>query len=121
MYSRKKKPCAICGRWFEPDARVGQRQRVCSSPECQKERRRRKQAQWRASRPDYFTARRILKRAEAKRFPEPLRLKAPLGHLPWDIAQDEMGVAAADFLGILAGVLLKVVQSQMEAQGTDTS
>ena len=121
MYSRKKKPCAICRRWFEPDARVGQRQRVCSSPECQKERRRRKQAQWRASRSDYFTARRILKRADAKRPPEPLRLKAPLGDLPWDIAQDEMGVAAADFLGILVRVLLAVAQSQSITQGHDTS
>lgn len=121
MYSRKKKPCAICGRWFDPDARVGQRQRVCSSPTCQKKRRRRKQAKWRASRPDYFTARRILKRADAKRPPEPLRLKAPLGRLPWDIAQDEMGVAAADFLGILVRVLLEVAQSQSMVQGLDTS
>lgn len=121
MYSRKKKPCAICRRWFEPDGRVGQRQYVCSSPKCQKERRRRKQAKWRASRPDYFTARRILKRAEAERTPEPMRLKAPVGHLPWDIAQDEMGVAAADFLQILVAVLLRTMQSQMETQGLDTS
>ena len=121
MYSRKKKPCSICRRWFEPDARVGRRQRVCSSPECQRERRLRKQAAWRKSRPDYFTARRILKRAEAERSPEPLRLKRPLGQLPWDIMQDEIGVAATDFLGILVGLLLSVMQSQMSIQPHDTS
>ena len=66
-------------------------------------------------------ARRIPKRADAKRPPEPLRLKAPLGRLPWDIAQDEMGVAAADFLGILVRVLLRVAQSQSMVQGLDTS
>lgn len=121
MYCRKKKPCATCGRWFEPDPRVGQRQRVCSSPGCQKERRRRKQAQWRASDPDYFIARRIMKRAEAPRTPEPLRLKTPLSGLPWDIAQDELGVAAADFLAILAGMVLRVAQSQMGAKALDTS
>jgi hypothetical protein len=121
MYSRKKRPCSICRRWFEPDARVGQRQHACSSPECQGERRRRKQAAWRQSRPDYFTARRILKRAEAERSPEPLRLKRPLSGLPWDIAQDEMGVAAADFLAILVGLLLRLMQSQRSRQASDTS
>jgi hypothetical protein len=100
MYSRKKKPCSICRKWFEPDARVGARQRVCSSQECQGERQRRNRAAWRKSRPDYFTARHIQKRAEAERSPEPLRLKRPLGELPWDILQDEIGVAATDFLGI---------------------
>jgi hypothetical protein len=121
MYSRKKKPCSICRRWFEPDARVGRRQRVCSSPECQRKRRRQKQAAWRRSRPDYFTARRILKRAEADRPPEPLRVKRPVNALPWDIAQDEMGVAAADFLAILVGLLLRLIQSQSERQALDTS
>ena len=121
MYTRKKRPCSICRRWFEPDARVGRRQRVCSSPECQRERRRRKQAEWRKSRPDYFTARRILKRAEAKRTPEPLRLKKPLSHLPWDIMQDEIGVAATDFLAILVGLLHLVAQSQIGTQAYDTS
>lgn len=97
------------------------RQRVCSSPKCQRERRLRQQAAWRKSRPDYFTARRIEKRAEAKRAPEPLRLKRPLGELPWDIVQDEIGVAAADFLGILAAMILRVMQSQMRMQTHDTS
>ena len=121
MYSRKKKPCSICRRWFEPDARVGQRQLACSSPKCQAQRRRRKQAEWRQSRPDYFTACRILKRAEAERSPEPLRLKRPLSGLPWDVVQDEMGVAAADFLAILVGLLLRLVQSQSGRQQRDTS
>jgi hypothetical protein len=121
MYSRKKKPCAICRRWFEPDARVGQRQRVCSSPECQKERQRRGQAKWRASRPDYFTARRITERKAKPQAPEVVRLPAPVGQLPWDMMQDEMGVAAADFLAILTGLLLRLVQSQRSAQVIDTS
>lgn len=121
MYSCKKKPCSICRKWFIPDSRVGQRQRTCSSPECQKERRKRKQAAWRENQPDYFTARRIQERAKAERSPEPLLLKKPLSALPWDIAQDEMGVAAADFLAILAGVIVRLVQSQMKAQPVDTS
>jgi len=121
MYSRKKKPCSICRRWFEPDGRVACRQYVCSSPECQRERRKRKQAAWRASNPDYFAARRILERAGAERRPEPLRLQAPLNRLPWDIAQDAIGVAAADFLGILVGLILRLAQSERSTQTHDTS
>jgi len=36
-----KRPCCICRRWFEPDARVRGRQKVCSAPDCQRERHRR--------------------------------------------------------------------------------
>jgi hypothetical protein len=50
-----------------------------------------------------------------------LRLKRPVNALPWDIAQDEMGVAAADFLAILVGLLLRLIQSQSERQALDTS
>ena len=35
------KPCCVCRRWFEPDPRVGKRQRACFNPECQRERHRR--------------------------------------------------------------------------------
>jgi hypothetical protein len=38
---RKKRPCSICRKWFLPDKQVGNRQKVCSRPECQKERHRR--------------------------------------------------------------------------------
>lgn len=36
-----KRPCRICRRWFEPDARVRGRQKSCSAPDCQRERHRR--------------------------------------------------------------------------------
>lgn len=39
--TRRKRPCRICRRWFDPHPRVGDRQRVCSKPECQRERHRR--------------------------------------------------------------------------------
>jgi len=118
MYSRKKKPCGICRRWFAPKSRV---QRVCSSPDCQRKRKRRQEARWRASRPDYFIARRILKRAEEPRNPSPLELKAPLNGLPWDVFQDEVGVAAADFLAILVGLILRMVQTQEKVKLHDTT
>jgi len=42
----RKRPCAICRRWFQPDARVGARQRCCKRPECQRERHRRACQRW---------------------------------------------------------------------------
>ena len=48
----RKRPCRVCRRWFQPEARVGDRQRVCSAAECQRERHRRACADWRARNPD---------------------------------------------------------------------
>ena len=41
-----KRPCGVCGRWFRPSKRQGERQRVCSTPDCQRERHRRSCAEW---------------------------------------------------------------------------
>lgn len=43
----RKRPCRICRRWFQPEPRVGGRQHVCSSDECQRERHRRACSDWR--------------------------------------------------------------------------
>lgn len=122
----RKRPCSICRRWFMPDVRVGKRQRVCSSPECQAERRKKTQAAWRAANPDYFAARRLAERAAQATEPEqarppPLRVPAPLDRLPWDVAQDAFGVQGAEFIGLFGRVLVGAGQDQRRAQGHDTS
>jgi len=30
-------PCRVCHKWFRSDPKVGKRQRVCNSPDCQRE------------------------------------------------------------------------------------
>ena len=115
----KKRPCGICRRWFCPDRRVGDRQRVCSELSCQVRRRARTQASWRRRNPDYFTARRLqLRRVKQEEgvSVEPLRLPPPLSQLPWDIAQDEFGLVGTDFLGHLGRVLLGSEQDERRAQ-----
>lgn len=42
----RKRPCRICRRWFIPQPRAGERQHVCGSPECQRERHRRNCQAW---------------------------------------------------------------------------
>src|SRR5438034_2702905 len=114
MPDTRKRPCCICRHWFRPDPRVGLRQRACRQAECQAARRQQTQAAWRARNPDYFVARRIQDRAARPQPPEPLRLPAPLGQLPWDIAQDEFGAKGADFIGVMGALLLRAAQSQFK-------
>ena len=134
----RKRPCRICHHWFTPDPRVGDRQRVCASPACQAERRKKTQASWRERNPEYFAARRLKERAALvspssaapssaaplpppASPPSPLRVPPPLDQLPWDIAQDEFGVQGADFLGLFGKVLLRAAQDQRRVQGRGSS
>ena len=100
-----KWPCCIRRRWFVPDGRVGRRQRACSASACQTARRARTQASWRRRNPDYFIAHRVQRRRLQAEAAEggvlPLVLPPPLSQLPWDLAQEEFGMAGTDFLGHL--------------------
>jgi hypothetical protein len=134
----RKRPCRICGRWFYPDPRVGDRQRACSEPACQSTRRQQTQAHWRARNAEYFVARRIAERAgaagsvalvEAERASsaaapaEPItaRMPKPLDRLPWDVAQDQFGVQGAEFLSALGRLLVRRAQDERTRQVADTS
>jgi hypothetical protein len=122
----RTRPCRVCRRWFQPDPRVGDRQHVCTSAECQAARRKKTQASWRARNPDYFVARRLKERAAKvspppSPPPAPLRVPPPLDRLPWDVAQDQFGAQGADFLGVFGRVLVVAAQDQRRVQVADTS
>lgn len=113
---------------------MGSRQRACGKRACQEKRREKTQAAWRSENPEYFLRRRLLRRANAGRAaeeavedpkrlqasesegevrrPEPLRVPRVLASIPWDLGQDEIGVAATDFLAVTARLLVKVAQDQ---------
>jgi len=42
----RKRPCRICGKWFVPNPRLGDRQKTCSDPECMRLWHARKCAEW---------------------------------------------------------------------------
>ena len=109
----RKRPCSICHHWFRPDPRVGVRQHACGKPECQTARRKTTQARWRAKNPDYATGYRLQQRSAQERPAEPLRVPAPLNRLPWDIAKDEIGGKAADFLGVMGALLVRSTKDQI--------
>ena len=99
MPKARKKPCRICRRWFQPDARVGERQRACGKPECQTARRQKTQADWRKRNPDYAIAWTLDQRAAQTPPPEALRLPPPLAQLPWNVAKDQFSAQGLIFLG----------------------
>ena len=113
MSAPRKRPCSICRRWFRPDPRVGARQRACGKPECQAARRKKTQAQWRAKNPDYAAGYRLQRRNSQERMPEALGVPAPLNRLPWDLAKDEIGGKAADFLGVMGALLVRSAKDQI--------
>ena len=114
MAAPRKRPCAICRRWFRPDPRVGNRQHACGQPECQTSRRRKTQARWRRRNADYAFAYRLDQRkAQAAPLPEPLRLPTPLNQLPWDVAKDQFGPQGADFIGVMGALIVRMAKDQM--------
>ena len=123
----RKRPCRECRHWFCPDSRVGDRQKVCSEPECQRARRKKTQSRWRESNPEYFVARRIEERAaalerarsgerSAVEMAPTARMPSPLDRLPWDVAQDEFGSQGAEFIGALGRVLVRAAQDEIRTQ-----
>ena len=108
MSPTKKRPCRNCKRWFYPDPRVGGRQRTCGKAECQAERRRQTQANWRRRNLGYGVGYRIDQRhCEGDSDAELLQVPAPLNKLPWDIAKDQFGGKGADFIAVMGKYLLR--------------
>lgn len=114
---RRRRRCVICRHGFLPHPRVGDRQQACGRPECQQARRRRNQEAWRERHPGYFLAWRAKERAERQEADqvEPLRVAAPLSQLPWALAQDEFGIAGADFLGGMGRLCLALAKDQIRS------
>src|SRR5438128_5304665 len=113
MPEARKRPCTICRRRFRPDARVGDRQRACTKPECQTARQQKTQASWRSRNSGYAIAWRIDRRAtQAQQPSESLRLPAPLNQLPWEFAKDQFGVQRADFIGVMGALILRATKGQ---------
>lgn len=121
---QRKRPCSICGRWFYPDPRVGDRQQACSDPACQAGRRKKTQAKWRAANPDYAIGRRLTVRhangatppQQAQQPPPTPRMPPPLDRVPWDVAQDEFGTKGTDIIKEIVRLLLNAIPPRTDQQ-----
>ncbi len=52
--SNRKRPCRICGKWFKPNPRLGERQRTCGDKECQRQWHAKKCREWNRKNIPYF-------------------------------------------------------------------
>jgi hypothetical protein len=59
--------------------------------------------------------------AGAGRRPAPLAVPPELRQIPWNLAQDEIGVQVTDFLAVVACLLVRIAKDQRVHQVIDSS
>ncbi len=77
---KRRRRCIVCGELFEPDPRVGSRQRACGAVACQRERHRRACQAWRER------ERPVVEEERLRR-----RLGVPNGEVRLGVVRDECG------------------------------
>jgi hypothetical protein len=63
----------------------------------------------------------VQRRSAQERVPELLRVPAPLNRLPWDIAKDEIGGKATDFLAVMGTLLVRSAKDQIRLHLLDAA
>jgi len=115
----RKRPCRECGKWFQPNARAGKRQRSCAREACQRARHRRACAAWHARHPDYDVERRLRDRVRGEAVVgEPLH-RDPLAEVVWDAARDAVGVEVAVIVEETGKVLVGWARDAVHAQAAE--
>jgi len=74
----RKRPCAICRRWFTPNPRQIGRQKTCGKPTCQREQHRRQCQQWNRKNKRYFKAIYLSEKIERTKDPPNLSQESPM-------------------------------------------
>lgn len=126
-----KRPCRICGRWFIPNPRLGERQKTCGAAECQKQQHKRKCADWNRNNRVYFREiylRKRLQIAESAQlsqsaprsspFPASFGPVAPLAY-PRDVVQEVIGAQPLVILEYIVRLLRRDVQEAIRSQHTE--
>lgn len=115
---RRKRPCRICHKWFWPHPQVGRRQKVCSSPACQRERHRRACSAWHRCNPDYDRESRLQQKLCCR---QPKANAAALAvnpgrQLAWPAARDVVGLEVAVLVEEVLRLLVRWARDAVTAQ-----
>jgi len=103
----RNRPCAVCGIWFRPNPRLGNRQQTCGLPACKQEWHRRLCARWRKRNPDYDQETRLVDRL-VKDPPTPRgREPDPLRRIDWNSARAVVGLPVSILVQETAKVLVQ--------------
>lgn len=129
-HQRHKRPCRICKKWFLPNPRLGDRQKTCGAPECQRQWHARKCAEWNRKNRSYFQEiylrRRLadLETASSEPLPSPspvpaLQPAAPLDY-PRGVVQEVIGAQHLVIIEYIVRLLVRSVQEVIRPQATET-
>jgi len=118
---RVRRPCGICGKWFRVNPRQGDRQRVCSSPECQRERHRRNCKDWHGRNPGYDADLRLRQRLYLCPPPPSMPPVDPFGTSPLrkvnlEAARDAVGQQVVVLVEVASKVLWQEVRDAVRAE-----
>jgi len=127
----RKRPCRICGKWFIPNPRLGDRQKTCGADACKQQWHTAKCAEWNRQNRAYFKEIHLRSRLEppdndaadplspcssspsranaAARGPSPL-------HLPREAIQEVMGTQQLVIIEYVVRVLLRGIQEVIGGQ-----
>lgn len=115
----RSRPCRVCRKWFCPSPRAGDRQRVCSAAECQRERHRRACASWHGRQPHYDRERRLRERLRPAAAPNRSASRDPVAEVAWPVARDAVGLEVAVIVEETAKVLCLYARDAVAAQGME--
>lgn len=118
----RKRPCRICGKWFSPDPRVGERQKTCGSEDCQRKWHTKKCSEWNKAHPQYFREIYLSGRLDAVA-PHNAEIEAhsadfsvTSGKLPRKVIQEVIGSQQLIIIEYVNRLLLKSFQEVISRQ-----
>lgn len=118
----RKRPCRICGKWFPPNPRVGERQKTCGAKDCQRKWHTKKCSEWNKKHPEYFQEIYLSKRL-ADADPDNSKIEAhsagspaKSSKLPRKAIQDVIGAQQLIIIEYINRLLLKSFQEVISRQ-----
>jgi len=115
----RKRPCRVCGRWYQPSSRLRKRQKTCGAKACMQEWHRRVCRRWnRQNRQDsmitYLASK--LEAAAAPAGGKPTPRAPPRGvsrRWPRQVLEQELGIRKAVLVDYVAHKVVRDVQEVM--------
>jgi hypothetical protein len=128
-YLRKKRPCRVCGKWYPPHPRLGDRQQTCGALECQRKWHARKCAEWNRKNRAYFKEIYLRGRLESFgsdppaespscsscRINDPPQRSSPLD-LPQEVVQEVIEVKQLIIIEYIVRLLMRRFQEVIRTQ-----
>jgi len=110
----RKRPCRICGKWFAPHPRLGDRQKTCGDPECKRLWHTRMCAEWNRTHRHLFQENYLKKRLHAgdsaqQQPPVPSPPPVPIPHVQYTAPLDYPRIVVQEVIGVQQLVIIEYI------------